>query len=205
MPRLSFAVVIGFSLGLLLGAPPAPASAGPPADQLASQIDRVLAVLGDPAFKGDNHLGTRRQAVRRLTDELIDWKEMGRRTLGAHWQRLPDGERIAFVTLFSELLNRAYLKNLDRYDGEKIVVTGDAMDGDRALVQARIVGRDGHGGMPLDFAMLRDGERWRVWDIRMQGTSMVGGYKAQFARLLQSESYDTVMRRLRERVEALQP
>ena len=205
MSRLSTAVVIGFSLGLILGTPPAPAFAGPPADQLASQIDRVLAVLGDPAFKGDDQLGTRRQAVRRLTDELIDWKEMGRRTLGAHWQTLPDGERAAFVTLFSELLNRAYLKNLDRYDGEQIVVTGDATDGDRAVVQARIVGRDGHGGMPLDFAMVRDGERWRVWDIRMQGTSMVGGYKAQFTRLLQSESYDTVLRRLRDRVEALQP
>ena len=205
MSRLSTAVVMGLSLGLLLGALPAPAFAGPPAEQLASQIDRVLAVLGDPSFKGDEQLAPRRQAVRRVTDELIDWNEMGRRTLGAHWQTLPDGERTTFVTLFSELLNRAYLKNLDRYDGEKIVVTGDAMDGDRALVQARIVGRDGHGGMPLDFAMLRDGERWRVWDIRMQGTSMVGGYKAQFARLLQSESYDTVMRRLRERVEALQP
>ena len=205
MSRLSTAVVIGFSLGMVLGAPPAPAFAGPPAEQLASQLDRVLAVLGDPTFKSDDRVGSRRQAVRRLTDELIDWNEMGRRTLGTHWQGLPDGDRTAFVTLFSELLNRAYLKNLDRYDGEKIVVTGDAMDGDRAVVQTRIVGRDGHGGMPLDFAMVRDGERWRVWDIRMQGTSMVGGYKAQFTRLLQSESYDTVLRRLRERVEALQP
>src|SRR5205809_5614238 len=206
MPRVSTtAIIIGFSLGLLLGAPSAPAFAGPPAEQLASQIDRVLAVLDEPAFKGDEHVGPRRQAVRRVTDELIDWDEMGRRTLGARWQTLDDGERHAFVALFSELLNRAYLRNLDRYDGEKIVVTGDAMDGDRAVVQARVVGRDGHGGMPLDFAMVRDGEHWRVWDIRMQGMSMVGGYKAQFARLLQSEPYDTVMRRLRERVEALQP
>jgi ABC-type transporter MlaC component len=53
--------------------------------------------------------------------------------------------------------------------------------------------------------MLRDGDRWRVWDIRMHGTSVVGGYRAQFARLLQGESYDTILRRLRERVEALQP
>ncbi len=205
MPRLSTTVILGFSLGLLLGAPPAPAFAGPAAEQLASQIERVLAVLGDPAFKGDAQVAPRRQAVRRVTDELIDWHEMGRRTLGAHWQTLADGDRTAFVTLFSELLNRAYLKNLDRYDGEKIVVTGDAVDGDRALVQARVVGRDGHGGMPLDFAMVRDGEQWRVWDIRMHGMSMVGGYRAQFARLLQSERYDTVLRRLREHVDALQP
>lgn len=204
MPRLVTTVTLSLSLGLLLGAP-AWVVAGPPAEQLASQIDRVLSVLGDPAFKGDDQLTPRRQAVRRVTDELIDWHEMGRRTLGAHWQTLPDRERSAFVTLFSELLNRAYLKNLDRYDGEKILVTGDSMDGDRALVQARVVSRDGQGGMPLDFAMVRDGERWRVWDIRMQGTSMVGGYRAQFARLLQSESYDAVLRRLRERVDALAP
>jgi phospholipid transport system substrate-binding protein len=165
----------------------------------------VLAVLGDPAFRGDGRVTPRRQAVRRVTDELIDWNEMGRRTLGPHWQTLPEGDRTSFVTLFSELLSRAYLKNLDRYDGEKIVVTGDSLDGDRAVVQARVVGRDGHNGMPLDFAMVRDGDRWRVWDIRMQGTSMVGGYRAQFARLLQTESYDTVIRRLRERVDALQP
>src|SRR5262249_36996643 len=166
---------------------------------------RWRAALDAPAQKGAAHAAPRRQAVRQVTDELIDWNEMGRRTLGAHWQTLPDGDRVAFVELFSELLNRAYLKNLDRYDGEKIVVTGDSLDGDRAVVQARIVGRDGHNGMPLDFAMLRDGERWRVWDIRMQGTSMVGGYRAQFARLLQTEPYGTVIRRLRERVDALQP
>jgi len=204
MPRVSTTVIIGCSLGLLLGAPPVPAFAGPAAEQLASQIDRVLAVLGDPEFKGDAQIGPRRQAVRRVTDELIDWDEMGRRTLGAHWQTLGEGERRAFVTLFSELLNRAYLRSLDHYEGEKIVVTGDAVDGDRAVVQAKVVKNDGQG-MPLDFAMVRDGERWRVWDIRMMGTSMVGGYKAQFTRLLQTESYDSVLRRLRERVDALQP
>jgi len=205
MARIStLALAVGLSLGLLLTSGRL-AVAGQPADQLAFQIDRVLAVLGDPAFRGDDRTTPRRQAVRRVTDELIDWNEMGRRTLGAHWETLPDGDRTAFVTLFSELLNRAYLKNLDRYDGEKIVVTGDSLDGDRAVVQARVVGRDGHNGMPLDFAMVRDGDRWRVWDIRMQGTSMVGGYRAQFARLLQTEAYDTVIRRLRERVDALRP
>src|SRR2546423_3331419 len=103
MPRVSTTVIIGFSLGLLLGAPPVPAFAGPAAEQLASQIDRVLAVLGDPEFKGDAQIGPRRQAVRRVTDEIIDWDEMGRRTLGAHWQTLGEGERRAVVTLFSEL------------------------------------------------------------------------------------------------------
>jgi phospholipid transport system substrate-binding protein len=198
-------IVVLMGLGLLLGAFPTPAVAGAPSEQLASQIDRVLAVLGDPALKGDEKTSPRRQAVRRVTDELIDWNEMGRRTLGEYWKTLADTQRSAFVTLFSELLNRAYLKSVDRYDGEKIVVTGDSVEGDRAVVQARVVGRDGQSGTPLDFAMLRDGDRWRVWDIRMHGTSVVGGYRAQFARLLQGESYDTILRRLRERVEALQP
>ena len=198
-------IVVLMGLGLLLGACPTPAVAGAPSEQLASQIDRVLSVLGDPSLKGDDKVAPRRQAVRRVTDELIDWNEMGRRALGEYWKTLADTDRSTFVTLFTELLNRAYLKSVDRYDGEKIVVTGDSVEGDRAVVQARVVGRDGQAGTPLDFSMLRDGERWRIWDIRLQGTSMVGGYRAQFARLLQAESYDTVLRRLRERVDALQP
>src|SRR5260370_35439792 len=111
MPRVSPTVMLGFSLGLLLGAPPIPAFAGPAAEQLASQIDRVLAVLGDPEFKGDAQIGPRRQAVRRVTDELIDWDEMGRRTLGARWQTLGEAKRGAVVTLFSELLNDAHVRN----------------------------------------------------------------------------------------------
>jgi phospholipid transport system substrate-binding protein len=181
-----------------------PASAGPPAEQLSAQIDRVLAVLGDPAMKGADRTTPRRQAVRRVTDEMIDWDEMGRRALGTHWQSLEDTQRKTFVALFGELLNRAYLRNLDRYEGERIVVGTEAVDGDRAVVQARVMNRGGEG-IPLDFAMLRDGERWRVWDIRVAGTSMVGGYRAQFARLLQSEPYDLVVRRLRERIDALEP
>jgi phospholipid transport system substrate-binding protein len=181
-----------------------PASAGPAAEQLSVQIDRVLAVLSDPAMKGAEQTAPRRQAVRRVTDEMIAWDEMGRRALGAHWQSLEEQQRQTFVALFGELLNRAYLRNLDRYEGERIVVASDAVDGDRAVVQARVMGRDGEG-IPLDFAMLRDGERWRVWDIRVAGTSMVGGYRAQFARLLQTEPYDSVLRRLRERVNALEP
>jgi phospholipid transport system substrate-binding protein len=182
----------------------APATAGPPAEQLSVQIDRVLAVLGDPAMKGAEQTAPRRHAVRRVTDEMIDWDEMGRRALGTHWQSLDEAQRQAFVALFGELLNRAYLRNLDRYEGERIVVGTETVEGDRAVVKARVVNRDGHD-TPLDFAMLRDGERWRVWDIRVSGTSMVGTYRAQFARLLQSEPYDTVLRRLRERVEALGP
>src|SRR5438552_17527729 len=120
MPRVSTtAIIIGFSLGLLLGAPSAPAFAGPPAEQLASQIDRVLAVLDDPAFKGDEHVGPRRQSVRRVTDELIDWDEMCWRTLGARWQTPDHGERHAFGALCSELLNHTCLRILGRYEAEQ--------------------------------------------------------------------------------------
>src|SRR5436309_15293467 len=184
MPRVSTtAIIIGFSLGLLLGAPSAPAFAGPPAEQLASQIDRVLAVLDDPAFKGDEHVGPRRQAVRRVTDELIDWDEMGRRPLAARWQPLDDGERHAFVALFSELLDRAYLRNLDRYEGEKIVVTGDSVDGDRAVVRAKVVKNEGEG-MALDFAMVRDGEPCPATVVGETAMRLLVGKRRDFPTLL---------------------
>jgi phospholipid transport system substrate-binding protein len=205
MSRLSTMTVIVLTLGSLVVTSPAVTFAGAPAEQLATRIDRLLAVLSDPSLRGAEQTGPRRQAVRRLTDDIVSWDEMGRRTLGTHWKTLGETEQRAFVGLFSELLCRAYLKNLDRYDGEKILLGDESVEGDRAVVHARVVGQDGQPGRPLDFAMVRDGERWRVWDVRIQGASMVGGYRAQFARLLQSEPYATVLQRLQARVDALEP
>src|SRR5437899_10392871 len=85
---------------LLLVAVPAPVSAGPPTDQLRSRVDRVSNVLEDPAFRGEAKAALRRAEIRRIADDIFDFGEMAKRSLGRHWEERTAAERNEFVGLF---------------------------------------------------------------------------------------------------------
>jgi len=184
---------------------PAPSQAGSAADDISLQAERILSVLADPQLKVAGQERARRQAVRRVAEEAIDFHETGRRTLGSHWDARSHAERQMFVSLFTDLLDRAFLRHVDRWDGEQLIVAGDTVDGDRAIVQARVLLRDG-SQVPVDLAVVRHGgERWRVWDVRAMGTSLVASYRAQFARMLQATPYPEMLLKLRAKVDSLEP
>jgi phospholipid transport system substrate-binding protein len=198
-------VTIATLLGAVLLTMPLPSRAGSAADDINLQAERILAVLADPQLKVAGQERARRQAVRRVAEDAIDFNETGRRTLGPHWEGRSEAERQTFVSLFTDLLDRAFLRHVDRWDGEKLVVAGDTVDGDRAIVHAKVLLRDG-SQVPVDLAVIRDGNaRWRVWDVRAMGASLVSSYRAQFARMLQATPYDEMLVKLRAKVDSLEP
>jgi len=199
--RLTSAALIG----ALLLAMPTPSQAGPAADDINAHAERVLSVLADPGLREPGQERARRRAVRRVAEEAIDFEETGRRTLGSHWEGRTEAERRAFVSLFTDLLDRAFLRHVDRWDGEQLVVAGDKVDGDQAIVHAKVILRDG-AQVPVDLAVVRcDDARWRVWDVRAMGASLVSSYRAQFARMLQTAPYGEMLVKLRAKVDALGP
>ena len=113
------------------------------ADQMTQQIDRVAAVLADPALKAPGRERERTAAIRKLAEEIFDVGEMARRTLGPHWGDRTATERAEFVTLFGDVIERAYISRVAAYDGETITVLGDSVDGNQATVRTRVVTRQG--------------------------------------------------------------
>ena len=179
----------------------APARAGEPGTELQRQADRVIAVLADR----EQDPAARHQAVRAIVDDTFDFQEAARRTLGRAWAERTADERARFTTLFVDLLDRAYLRRLDEWDGERIVVSGDAVDADRATVRAAIMARDG-ASTPIDYVMWRSADgRWRVIDVSVGGASLLGNYRVQFTRLLQNGGFAHLMERLQTKVGSLQP
>ena len=170
--------------------------AGMPADQVRVQIERIVRVLADPALKSPGHEHVRHAAVARIAEETFDLREMTRRTLGPHWQGLTEAERAEFVTLFGDLLDRAYFTRIAAYNGEKITVLGDSIDGDLATVRTRIVTQQGTE-VPVDYRMLRRGDRWVVYDVSIEGVSLVANYRAQFNRIIQTSSYQALVDKLK--------
>lgn len=183
------------AVGVWLTAP-SRAWAGPPTDQLRTSVDRVIRVLEDPAAKSDVKVKERRAAIRSEVDNIFDFRETAKRALGPHWQSLGGKEQAEFVSLFADLLERAYVSKIERYSGEKITYTGEAPDGDVVTVKTRFVTKQGTE-IPIDYRMLRRGDRWLAYDVVIEGVSLVANYRVQFSKIIKTASYAELVTRLR--------
>jgi phospholipid transport system substrate-binding protein len=161
-----------------------------------SRFERIVTVLADPRLKASEQ--QRHVAVRRIAEETFDLGEMARRTLGSHWSRLTDAERTEFIALFGDVLDREYFTRIATYNGETVTVLGDSIDDDLATVRTRIVTQQ-DVETPVDYRLLRRGDRWVVYDVSIEGVSLVANYRAQFNRIIQTSSYQTRVDKLRSK------
>jgi phospholipid transport system substrate-binding protein len=189
--------VVGMGLAwLLVLAAAGGAWAGAPTDQLRGAIDRVIKTLDNPALKGDSKVGERRTAVRKIANDIFDFGEIARRSLGRHWQGRTDKEREEFISLFGDLLERSYISKIELYGGEKILYTNERMDAEVAVVSTKIITKNGTE-VPIDYRLLRRGDRWLVYDISIEGVSLVSNYRTQFNKIIQTTSYGELVKKMR--------
>jgi phospholipid transport system substrate-binding protein len=187
---------------LVVGLSSAPAAAGVPTDQLKGAVERVLKTLDDPVLKGDARLGDRRVAVRKIANEIFDFSEIAKRSMARHWQPLSEAQRTEFVGLFADLLERSYISKIETYGGEKIQYTAERADGDFATVSTRIVTKNGTE-VPVDYRMIKRADRWLVYDVSIEGVSLVSNYRTQFNKIIQTTSYNELVSKLRNKQDEL--
>jgi phospholipid transport system substrate-binding protein len=193
--RHALVIVSFLALGLTVARE---ALAGQPSDQLRSRIDRVIGILDDGALKARPE--ARRSALRGAASEIFDFTEITRRALGRHWQAATPAEREELTRLLTTLLERAYLGRIEQYSGERIVVAGDAIDGELATVRTKLVSKGGVE-IPVDYRLYRAGDRWLAYDVAVEGVSLVANYRAQFNKIIQTSSAQALVKRLRAKQE----
>jgi phospholipid transport system substrate-binding protein len=172
------------------------AVAGVPTDQLRGSIDLVLKVVTDPELKKAAMTAERRKRIRAVVNQIFDFTEISQRSLGRHWQARSPAEREQFVALFGDLLENAYITKIESYSGEKIQYPGDVIDGDLALVKTRIVTKQ-ETEIPLDYRMFLNGGRWAVYDVSIEGISLIGNYRTQFNAVIQRSGYPDLVAKLK--------
>jgi phospholipid transport system substrate-binding protein len=187
------AVVLGL---ILVGT----AVAGPPTDQLRTQIDRVVKTLEDPALQKEGKVLERRKAVRKIAEEIFDFGETAKRSLARHWQTRSPAEREEFVGLFADLLERSYMSKVELFNGERITYTGETIDGDLALVRTRIITKQGTE-IPVDYRLHKKNDKWLVYDVIIEGVSLIANYRTQFNKIIQTSSYEELVKKMKTKQE----
>ena len=179
----------------LMASCPEPVWAQAASSTLLPAIDRVLTI----AFRDDLSKGAtpRPAAVRAVLEGVVDFDEAARRALGPHWQARSDAERAEFVALFKDVMASAYLATLQTHLGPSMRLVTESEDGRFATVLTQMQRPQGPPA-PVEYRMHRRDGRWQIFDVRVDGVSLVAAYRRQFNSIVHTSSYAALLQRLRE-------
>ena len=189
---------------LALSLAPALSVAGNPPDpteQMKPFVKKVMAILDNADFKKDPKC----IICKRLIDvsrERFDFNEMSKRVLGRTWRKLNKEQKEEFVGLFTRLLQYAYIGKLEQYTGQKIIFKGQRIKGKRAQVQTEI--SDGHQSIAVSYIMLLEEDQWMVYDVIIEGVSLVRNYMEQFREILRKQKYAGLIKQIETKVTKLE-
>lgn len=182
------------SIMLLLPAGAVAAETDEPVQAVEGAVERALEVLRDPALREDREARHRR--LRAIAEDVFDWRDMARRSMGPRWRDLSEAERERFVEVFIDLLAAQYMDDLDRFQGdEKVEILGGQDLGSAYQVKTRVI-THARDQVPIDYFLHQEGDRWLIHDFSVEGVSLVNHYRKTFKRFLVNNDFDTMMKRL---------
>ena len=179
---------------------PSLSQAGNATEQIRGTIDRSIGILKDPALAAKGRKEERRVLLRKEIAPVFDFGEMAKRSLGPNWRERTPEERDRFVALFRELLENSYLGKIESYQGEEIRYGKETVDGPYAEVKTLVVTGKGLE-IPVDYRLLAGSGGYRIYDVVIEGISLVGNYRSQFNSILQKSSFGELMDKLRATIQ----
>lgn len=169
-----------------------------PGDIVMKAIDRGLTILKDPSLSGEDKLAVRKQKLWEELSPVFNFEEMSKRTLGKYWKERSDEEKEEFVELFTNILKDTYIGKTDTYSGEKIVYLRERQGGNRCKVQTKFITNTGKE-ISVDFNLLNNHGKWKIYDVVIEGVSLVNNYRSQFNNILVKSSYEDLIQKMKEK------
>ena len=175
--------------------------AGAATESVKTTINDVIRILENQELEKPGRADERRRLLEKTIGARFNYEEMAKRTLGAHWAKLNDAERREFVELFTSLLSNTYADKITGYSGEQVQYLNERLEGEYAEVRTKVV--SGKAEIPLDYRLLNQSSDWRVYDVIVDGVSLVNNYRGQFTKILRTSSYADLIEQLRKKSEKI--
>lgn len=171
-----------------------------PTDDVKKTVDEVVRIVADKETKKNEQ--KRRQALKKTISLVFNYEEMAKRSLGKHWNQRTPEERKQFVVLFSTLLENSYAGKIESYNNEKIVYIKESIDGNYAEVKSKVVTAK-RDEFSLDYRLLNESGKWMVYDVVIEGVSLVSNYRSQFNRIITANGYAELVKKLQTKSEEI--
>lgn len=173
-----------------------------PTAYVRSILDRVMAIQNDPALSGDQHEKERGRRIHQIIEKSFDFSVMAQNSLGGVYQKLGAGQRREFVDTFSYLFQDSYTRMVLNFLKKETVKYGrESLQGSQARVDTTLV--RANENIPVDYLMRRQGQSWLLYDVIVDGVSILNNYKSQFASAIQGKGFDFLLQRMKTQLRAI--
>jgi len=196
-----FAFVMLFPLFLILQ--DASCEAGIPTERVRSILEEVMAIQTNPQLQGDKFRNEKRIAIKKVIAQNFHFDAMAKQALGQHWQALNETKRSEFKAIFQDLFQESYTRLvLDFLGREKILYNKEEIRQNQAMVKTTIVRISEE--IPVDYSLAAVEQKWLVDDVKIDGVSIVQNYQKSFSRVIQQESFEGLLKRMRLQQQAIE-
>ena len=190
--------ILNMMLLLLCLIVPVAAFAGTALETVKTQADKVLEVLRDPALKPESAKKVKKEKIRSISEKMFDFTELSRRTLSKNWDKLNPEQQKEFVLLYRSLLEDSYADKILSYTDEKIVFNKEVPLTEKTTeVQSAVLRKNGE--IPIYYRVVLKGGVWRVYDVVIEGVSLISNYRSQFREILMNKPPESLLETLRKK------
>lgn len=185
---------------LIFFAVPSIVVAGEATDRIKAVSDKIFSTISDPTLQAPEAKDKKEQMIMDAVDGAFNWEEFSKRALAKHWSKRTDSEKKEFIGLFKELIKRTYMEKSGQYSGGMVEFLGEETDEKYGEVKTQLVSSSGTK-TPVDYRLMKKDGAWWVYDVYIEGVSLVSNYRGQFNDILIKSSFDELVKRLKEKIE----
>lgn len=189
--------IIAFVLCLIF---PLSADAGGALDTVKSNADKVLEVLRDPSLKSESARKNKKNKIRAIAQKMFDFTELSKRTLAQNWGKFSPEQQKEFIDLYTSLLEDTYADKIMAYTDEKIVFTNEVTLTEKTVeVRSTVLRKTSE--VPINYRVILKDDGWRVYDVVIEGVSLINNYRTQFREILTNRPPATLLESIRKKVD----
>jgi phospholipid transport system substrate-binding protein len=190
--------LVGMTLMLCLIFP-VPVFAGAALDAVKGNVDRVLEILRDPSLKPESARNVKKDKIKAISEKMFDFTELSKRTLARNWDKFSPEQQNEFIALFESILEDAYSNKIMAYTDEKIIFSKEVPLTEKTVEVHSVVMRK-NDEIPIYYRVILKDGAWRVYDVVIEGVSLINNYRSQFREILANKPPESLLETLRKKV-----